>query len=300
MRSGLPARAVGTGTCGKAVRFIADDGVRLDGILFRESKASDTCIVYLHGMGGSMISGLTMAIAEAIGDKAALFAFNNRGHDSEASAWKFYGKRRKRVRIGVNFERFEDSVNDISGAIRCLRKMGFRKFVLCGHSTGCQKVTYYQYRTRDATVAGLALLAPCDDYNLNRRSLGRRYAKSLAEVRGMVRKRDGDSVLSYARGMSAQRYDSVIDPRRAEARIFDYEGRLAEFGKVKVPILAVFGAEEEFRLMPVKKYLSILQSRSSSVSFSAAEIGRAGHSFEGREADVAKAVSLFALKASRR
>ncbi len=300
MRSGLPDRVVGTGTCGKAVRFIADDGVRLDGILFRESKASDTCIVYLHGMGGSMISGLTMAIAEAIGNKAALFTFNNRGHDSEASAWKFSGRRRKRVRIGVNFERFEDSVNDISGAIRCLRRMGFERFVLCGHSTGCQKVTYYQYRKRDRAVMGLALLAPCDDYNLNRRSLGKKYAKSLAECRGMMRKRKGDTLLSYARGMSAQRYDSVIDPKRVEARIFDYEGRLAEFSKVKAPILAVFGTEEEFRLMPVKKYLDILRVKSRSVSFSAAEIEGAGHSFEGTEADVAEAVSSFASKTLRR
>lgn len=278
------------GSQGKVVRFFAKDYVRLNGLLFSKSGREKTCMIYIHGMAGSMINGISLALAKGAGKDMALFSFNNRGHDVVSSAWRIKGRNRKRVMAGLHFERFEDSAYDIAGAIDAMSRLGYRKFVLCGHSTGCQKAAYYQYKTRDRRICALVLLGPCDDYNLNRVGLGRKYRKTLAECRKLVHSRRGDSVPDDGMGYSAQRLDSLLDLDRVEARLFNYNGDLKEFGSISTPILAVFGSMDRHRLMPVKRYLEILDVKSRSKRFRSLEMDGATHSFEGKEKELAKEI----------
>lgn len=285
---------VEVGGSGKAVRFLASDGFRLSGLLFGKGKTAKTCMIYLHGMGGSMINGISLAFAKNAGSECAFFSFSNRGHDLVSSLWRFSGGKRKRLIAGLAFEKFEDSMQDIGGAMDALQKLGFRRFILCGHSTGCQKAIYYQYKKSDKRVVGIALLAPADDYNLNKKDYGRNYSAMLSKCKEMIRKGKGNEVVDRKLGFSAQRLDSILDQRRAEARIFDYNGKLSEFASVKTPILAVFGSEEEHKLMPVKRYLEILDVRSSSIRFRSCEMPGADHSFFSREEELAAYVNKWA------
>jgi alpha-beta hydrolase superfamily lysophospholipase len=274
---------------GIVIRFLAKDNVRLSGLLFPGHGRGKGCVIYVHGMGGSMINGISLALARNLGD-LALFSFNNRGHDVVSSAWRLTGRKRRRVLAGLNFERFEESVHDLSGAIGALSRLGYSRFVLCGHSTGCQKAIYYQHKRQDRRIFAIVLLGPCDDYNLNRRRLGRRYGKVLAECKRLINSGRGNVVPDSAAGLSAQRLDSVIDLDRAEARLFNYDGELKEFGSITTPVLAVFGSEEENKLMPVKRYLEILDVKSGSCRFRGLEIKGANHSFEGKEDELSEEV----------
>lgn len=283
------------GSTGRVIRFLTKDNVRLNGILYSKSSTKN-CIVYLHGMGGSMISGISFGLAQNLGKDISLFSFNNRGHDTVSSFSRFNGKKRKRFTAGLNFEKFEDSVYDISGAIDALSKLGYRKFVLCGSSTGCQKAAYYQYKTQDKRVSALVLLGPADDYNLHRKELGKRYGNLLAECKRLIKSGKSDAIPDPALGFSAQRLDSQLNPKRTEARMFDYNGDLREFGSIKAPVLAVFGSNEEFKLMPIKRYLELLDVRSNSVRFRGLIIDGAGHSFEGKEKELSKEVYSWLSK----
>ncbi len=277
---------------GRIVRFKASDGIRLNGMLFGDAHAK-SCIIFVHGMGSSLFTNSSLALSARQPSGFAFFTFNNRGHDQVSSFSRVSGKRKIRLKAGTNFERFEDSVHDIRGAIDAMRRLGFRSFVLCGHSTGCQKITYYKYRTGDRRVRALVLLGAADDYAIFRKELGRDFGRVGRLCRRMMASGKGNAVASDRIGFSAQRLNSVTDLKRAEARIFGYGEPLKEFGSLRIPILAVFGSREEYAFMPVRKYLGILESKTPSMGFEGRIIGGANHSFDGHEAELANCVNSW-------
>ena len=82
---------------------------------------------------------------------------------------------------------------------------------------------------------------------------------------------------------SPARFLSIADPRKPEARLFNYDGKLAEFAKVKTPIYVAFGTRDEGAVKPVKDYVSILWEKTRSKNFTSLIIRNARHSFAGYE-----------------
>lgn len=275
------------------IRFVTKDRARLSGILFRNPRGSKTCVVFLHGMTSSFINNLSMALASGLDENIGLFSLNTRGHDCISSIAKVVKGKRRDIIAGTYFEKFEDSLYDLRGAIDMLSKRGFSRFVLCGHSTGCQKALYYQYKTQDRRVAGLVLLGPADDYNGYRKEFGKNFGKVLAKCRRLIKEGKGNTQLPEASWFSASRMVSLIDQKNVESRLLDYNGKLAEFSKIKIPILAVFGSEEEHRLMPVEKYLEILDAKSNSRRYSGLVIYGANHGFYWKEGELVKEINTW-------
>ncbi len=271
------------GSKSSIVTFLASDGLKLSGILSSSPRSGRLCLIFIHGLNGSAFSHLALHLASHTASGTSVFSINSRGHDIVSGFSKRTGKLWKRKRIGASLERFEDSVFDIKGAIAALSGLGFRRFILCGHSTGCQKALNYQYKTKDRRVKGLVLLAPTDDYNLDVKRLGRDYGHVLSECRKMIRKGCRDMPAPKGQGMSAQRLDSILNPRRVEGRLFNYNGELREFRSITVPILAVFGSNEEYALKAPSEYLRILEDATSSEKFASLLIEGATHSFDGKE-----------------
>lgn len=285
---------LGSRSC--VVRFNAMDGIRLTGLLSRGRGRRRTCILFVHGMMGSFASGVALALAR-YSDGADVFSVNTRGMGMVSGFSKASGSkgRVKRYRIGTCLERFEDCVYDIGGAIRAARSLGYRNVVLCGHSTGCQKVAYYQYRKADSRVRALVLVAPSDDYNIARKRLGMKFAAVGRRCRRMIKAGRGNGIMPDESGFSAQRLDSILNLGRAEARMFNYEGRLAEFASIKVPVLAIFGSLEDAP-RPVGECLELLRERAASARFKPVIVEGAGHNFEGMEKVLASTVCRWIEK----
>src|SRR5580698_1710745 len=134
-------------------------GVSLHG-LWWGSKHPKNVIVFVHGLAGSLFSQLHTL--EAIADGTTAFVtFNNRGHDTLANVRK--GERR--ILAGAAHEVFTDCLDDIQGALNCVRRNGTKNIYLAGQSTGCQKVIYWASKTKDTrAVKGIILFAPVSDY----------------------------------------------------------------------------------------------------------------------------------------
>ena len=282
---------------GTLIEFQSRDGLRLHGFLVRGSS-SKKCIIYVHGMTGNFYHHLLpFFLVPAARKDFSFFSMNTRGHDSVAKI--YYGRKKKRIIGGTNLEKFEDSVMDIKGAIRALRKLGFKKFVLCGHSTGCQKTAYYLYKTNDRLVAGLILLAPADDYNAQKKELGKKWNRVVNLCKKLVNQGKGNETRKdIPDGFSARRYLSVADLKRVESRLFNYDGPLREFSRLTVPILAVFGSKEQYAVKPVKVYLDLLKQKTHSKRFNSAIVNAGDHAFAKREAELARLVVHW-LKAIR-
>lgn len=249
----------------------------LDAFWVRGPRRARTLLLFVHGMGGNFYRSVSKKemMAQAPRHGVDVLSFNNRGYEKDV-AW----------------ERFTDCVHDLDAAIAFGRARGYRRFVLLGHSTGCQKVTYYQHKRRHPQIAALVLAAIGDDYAIARRDLGARYGRVLAKARRLVRAGRGDVVLPDrgCLGFSARRFLSVADPRQAEARLFHLDGPMREFRAVTTPTLAVLPEREEFACMPVPEMARRLLERSRARRFKVILVPGADHSFHGVERETTKRI----------
>jgi pimeloyl-ACP methyl ester carboxylesterase len=195
-RAAADRRGAGGEPLGRLVRFDAADGVALAGALFepeaeRRGRASSKrhplrAALWIHGTGGSSIfeSKRTMLLAPELTARGiAFFPFNNRGAQIVRRAGKHLG--------GSAYERIRDCVHDIDGAVRELRRRGYRELYLLGHSTGANKIAVYDALRPRNRIARYVLLGGGDDTGLLVEQLGlRRFRSALGRAREFRRSDD--------------------------------------------------------------------------------------------------------------
>ena len=264
---------------GQLVAFPAAGGRKprmLDGFYRPAAAKRAPLVAFVHGMGSNFYrSGLKKAFLETAPARGcAVLSFNNRGAER-----------------GTEDENFRSCLADLDAAVAFARRRGHRNIVFVGHSTGCQKIAFWQAQRRHPAVAGLVLLAPADDYAATRRDFGARFEKKVAWARRQVAQgRSEAPVVGLYERFTAERFLSLADPRRAEANVFRYAGPLTQFRRVKCPVLAVFGENEEFAAIPPADMLAILRKRIHARRFDDWLISGADHGFHGMEKELAAAV----------
>ena len=268
---------------GALVAFPAAGGRKprmLDGFYRPAPKKNAPLLAFVHGMGSNFYrSALKKAFLEAAPALGlGILAFNNRGAER-----------------GTEDEKFLACLPDLDAAAEFARRRGHRKLVFVGHSTGCQKIAYWQAKRRHPAVAGLVLLAPADDYAQTRRDFGKRFEQKVAWAKKMVAAGKGDAQVAglYER-FTAARFLSLADLKHPEANVFRYAGTLAQFRRIQCPMLAVFGEEEEFAAIPPAEMLAILRKKTKSREFDDWLIPGADHGFHGCEAELALATCQWA------
>lgn len=260
-------------------------GRMLDGFYRPAPKKSAPLLAFVHGMGSNFYrSALRKAFLEAAPALGlAILSFNNRGAGR-----------------GTEDENFRTCLPDLDAAAEFARRQGHRKLIFVGHSTGCQKIAFWQAIRKRPDVAGLVLLGPADDYAATRRDLGKRFEAKVAWAKRRVAKGQGAAPVTglYER-FTAKRFLSLADRSHAEANVFRYAGSLTQFRRVKCPVLAVFGEDEEFAAIPPAEMLAILRKKTASRDFDDWLIPGADHGFHGCEAELALSVGQWAREAAR-
>ncbi len=273
---------------GEMVEITTKDKLELPGILFEPKAKTMTAIVHVHGFVGNFyenkfIEGIAKA---SVNNGIAFLSFNNRGAGIVTEFIRRKSNRADYVKIGGSLEKFEDCVIDISAAIDFLGKRGYSKMFLQGHSSGCQKITYYEYKTGDKRVKGLILLAPVDDVSYVKRLLGRKYGAALKIVRDMIRRgKEKDAVpkwMQFYPMLNARVAFQVIDNKSPSGRLFDYSDELKEIRGVKCPVLAVFGSEDEYQEKPEQKLELLRDKTGCDVKL----VKGANHGFSGCESEL--------------
>ncbi|MDE1871251.1 MAG: alpha/beta fold hydrolase [Candidatus Micrarchaeota archaeon] len=286
---------------GEIVSFVTKDGLKLHGFLARPGRKRGKTLIYLHGLEGTFYSsGLIKALADSLPKIGYDFlAIEQRGSYTVETRTRKKGRKYKGTITGGGFERFEECIYDIGGAIRLAGVLGSRRIILAGHSTGCQKAVYYQYKEKDRKVKGIVLLAPADDYNMQKRDLGGRFGGAVSAAKRLYRN-DKYSIMPrnyIRRPFGTHRFLSFSDLKFVESRIFNYDlPRLREFGSIRQPVLAIFGSKEQFAAKPVKEYMEILERNSGAQGFSHSVIKGANHGFWKKEKETARVVADWLAK----
>lgn len=236
---------------GTLAEFETPDNFRLEGFL--HNAKSKTALIHLHGMNGFFWSNIGLNIFDVCKKlEIGGFIINTRGKGIVTKLKSTISKD-KDVIFGTSFEIFEDCIHDINGAINFLKNKGYENFILSGHSTGCQKIIYYALNETVSNIQGLICLAPGDDLNLMRNEENFKkefkYAKENYDSKVIFSSELGGS-------FSAKRFYDLVKDDSTEGNLFNYKSDLDYLKKIKIPILTIFGKDEEYALIPPQEMLN--------------------------------------------
>jgi pimeloyl-ACP methyl ester carboxylesterase len=257
-------------------------------------SAPQPALVHVHGWDGNFYENrlIDHAARVAVSLGLGFFTFNNRGHDYIADLLR--PARRDYVQLGGVYERLADCVPDINAALSYLRRRGYRRFVLQGHSHGAIKAAYFLARTLDPRVAGLVLLSPSDDLTWAQTLMGSRFGPALAQARRLVRSgRDRQLMPAdlFPYPVSAGTFLDCFAPDSITG-MFNLSRTVRksfpELGGVRVPMLLVVGTKEEaFSLTPAEFVAGVRQAATGTRSFTGHVLEGAPHNYLGHEKPLA-------------
>lgn len=224
------------------VRFNATDDVELQGWL--NNADSDLAVVHIHGMSGNgyenyFLDDLRNMYAE---NNVSLFTIDTRGRGiisdfRQGDGWKHGGS---------CFELFEESVNDIRGAIEYLKSIGKSRFILQGHSLGCTKVVNFVLNEDVAGIEKIILLAPTDMAGwANTDPKNQEY---LSNAKQLISESKGEELVAGQcwldnTPISAQTYPTICEAGSSADIYGEREGG-ALLGRVELPMLIPYGTED--------------------------------------------------------
>src|SRR4029453_13877141 len=142
--------------------FKTADNERLHGALLTPPEAqSDLALVFVHGVAMNFYLPPLFVFGQELSQRGFhSFVINTRGHDwiSRSGNLTKFG--------GSAYELLEECLPDLDAALDFLRKQGYRRFVLIGHSLGAIKSIIYQgTRQRVDVVSIVSSSAPKKFYS---------------------------------------------------------------------------------------------------------------------------------------
>ena len=287
------------------VHFDATDGVTLSGLLYEPRRRTKRAAIWLHGTGGASIfdAPRTNTLArELVARGFAFFPFNNRG----AHLVRRLRKGKKRIGGGMTYEIIRDCVFDIDGAVRELRRRGYREFHLIGHSTGANKIAVYDRHKPRNPIRRYVLLGGGDDTGMIYAQLGpRRFARALEQARAMIKERRGHELVPprlSPMSLSWRSFYDMANPN-GDYNVFPFyevmtgvrlgtRPRFRHLRAIRKPSLYVYGDRDEFSYDDVPRCMSIL-SEHVGPNAEIVVMENADHSFSGREKELGELIAWF-------
>lgn len=268
----------------------------LNGLWWGPTKPK-RAIIFIHGLRGSVFS-VPHLVQKLVDKNTAVLTFNNRGFGLVNTIKRRVGTKTISTLGGSSHEVFTKSPDDIQGAINFVRRAGVRQIFIAGHSTGCQKATYWARRGRG--VKGIILLAPVSDYAAAlKEGKRKRLLKAVAYAKRLIRSGRKHELLpkellTHLTLDDAQRFVSLYTADSPET-MFSYEqphkipGTLRS---VRIPIFLLWAEEDEYADRPVEEIVSWFNSNIRA-PYRLRVIPKVGHSFKGGEGITGSAIRGF-------
>jgi len=272
-------------------KFPSLDGLELLGIF--SARNHKACVIQTHGLASRCYSQSYHAPLASMYDKHGYdyFSFNNRG----CEYIKGYSdlETDEKVHLGYTFERFEDCVHDVEGAVRYLETLGYERFILQGHSSGCQKVltTLHNNQNLQERVDHTILLSPCDDIGLAAHWEGK---EGWEAKKAQAWESPDGTILPPSFVFHAYISKETFLSHFGEGTLFDschYHDRHRPFEELEdlsMPSLALFGSDD---LIVNKQDIDEVYDSLALIDLTYLE--GANHSYGGKEQELAAAIDSW-------
>jgi len=275
------------------IKFInnayTEDGLRLPMIHFN-SEEKDICVIFIHGMCQTIIDNYFAIVCGNIlvKNNVGFLYEHNRGHSIENDILMKDGSY---MRCGCMYEIFEDSVYDIDLAIKKAKELGYKRFILMGHSYGCNKLIYYYYKNRP-NILGIIFASAPDMVGLQL-DRQKNYKELIVEAKENIDSNEPTKLLSSLvedyMYMSSQTYynwfnkDSNLD----NLPIIGNSDNWYQFESINVPILTFSGSDETDNYL----HLDLLKSKAINCNqFDYKYIDNANHFYLNKEEEIGNLV----------
>jgi alpha-beta hydrolase superfamily lysophospholipase len=281
----------------KVIKIVTPKNIALHGFIFGPKRAK-TIYIFFHGLSGNLFSRIKLVEKMAV-DGAAAMVFDNRGHGLINKFRKINPKNPEEyetVVIGQVHEVFEDCVDDIDGTIKVALEQGYKKIILVGHSTGCNKISYYLSKKSPAAVEGAVLLAPMSDYADTKKFTDPKVlAKATLAARNLVKAGKPHELLPknlWPNLVDAQRFLSLFTPESKE-EIFSYAvptKKPSVMLKIQKPLLVILAGEDQFTDRPMIEIFTWFKKVLANQAAEVLMIKKSLHSFSGHETKMKKII----------
>ena len=232
------------------IEFINDaytkDNLRLPMVHFNSNK-KDICVIFIHGMCQTILDNyFSVVCGNFLSENNIGFLYeHNRGHSIENDIRM---KDDSYTRCGCMYEIFEDCILDIDLAINKAKELGYKRFILMGHSYGCNKLIYYYYK-KQPNVLGLILASAPDMVGLQ---LYRQkdYKELIKEAKENIDKGNPTKILSNLveeyMHMSSQTYYNWFNENSNldTLPVMGNSENWYQFESINIPILTFSGSNE--------------------------------------------------------
>lgn len=262
------------------------DGLRLPMVHF-ESNKKDICVIFIHGMCQTIINNyFAVVCGETLSNNNIGFIYaHNRGHSIENDIQMKDGSYK---RYGCMYEIFED---DIDLAIEKAKELGYKRFILMGHSYGTNKIIYYYYK-KHPNILSLVLASSPDMVGLQLYHQAD-YNELIKEAKKNIDNGNGTELLSSLiedyMYMSSQTYYNWFNKNSNldNLPVMGNSENWYQFESIDVPILTFSGSNEIDNYL----HLDLLKEKAKNCqNFQYKIIEDTNHFYTGKEYEIASLV----------
>ena len=219
-----------------------NDNLMLQGTYF-DSKKKDICILFIHGQAQSILENeFAYKWGKYFSSNGISFLYgHNRGYDFINC---MFDKKGDFVYNGATFELFEDSLNDIQVWINRIKKFGYKKIILLGHSLGCNKALYYLSKHQE-NIDGVIFASAPDMVGITKieeENFIELYNESINSSKNKILSKlvCGTDYISAKTFIDQTTENTPIDNFPIERNPQTFE----QLSKITIPILSFCGSDE--------------------------------------------------------
>lgn len=276
-------------------RVKTTDQFELQGLLYTPERKTNTVVLHCHGMAGNFYENRFVNVTglKLVANGIAFCAMNNRGHDMISDFIVVKEGKIEYARVGEVYERVEDSVKDIAAWVDFLKKKGFSKIILMGHSLGAVKAVLYAQENQIG-LKGLILASPPDMHR--HAKVEKDFAQKMKEAKKLVAQGNERTILKspvldwYM--ISAGTYLDLFTAG-GSADVFSIESGNKPTGllKLNLPILVLFGEKDDCYDYDPEKIRAFFQANIKNAKTKM--VPKANHVYLNHEEAFAQAVLKF-------
>lgn len=280
------------------VKFIASDGIILDGILNKCEEKTNKILIQIHGMISNCFKKRERTIAQKV-EKMGIdtLCFNNRGSEVvryiKSETESFLG--------GTAYEKIEDCYYDIVGAIEFALSLGYENIYLQGHSLGSTKVVYTYNRLKEENskylnnIKAIILLSLCDSSDTIEMNKDDNYLKIAEEKASNGELMDLMPLESYVHPISVRSYlQYARDYQSIDfARFDDDDYEFEVLNKIDVPLFMRWGNVNELIKRDAKDLAQFMNGKIHNPNKDISYIDGADHTYYEKEEQLGEEIKEF-------
>lgn len=292
----------------KRIDFIATDGIKLNGFLYKSDKNSNKVILAVHGMSSNCFKNRDEIIARKANESNIdYFCFNNRGSELVKYIRKNIDGKKEKILCGTTYEDVLEGYEDIVGAIIKLKELGYEDIYLQGHSLGCTKIvyTYNELKNEESndmldSIKGIILLSLVDIPETLKYYLKEKYEKYVDLAENKVN--DGkayelmpkDAFIHPISVKTFLRY--ARDNQEINFANYSRDTELRKLNNIDKPLFMRWGNNNEMILQKTDELVEIINQRVKNKQKDINFIDGADHGYNGKEEMIANQIVKFINK----